>query len=197
MRKKNLTKAVETTVAPNPKEVDIWVEPKDDDTVSLKYYDYHDKEWKGGSEGGSKSDAVLSISQVINQDDGTTSFGIIHIDLNTMSVINEFSMPPYTIEKQQENTWKITIVDVKYYEWSISCTAMVFSNVINCILVDGSTEASDVDRVTSPSGGTVVYGSPNDSNKFVFWQYDVSTDTEYETTILFERQFSEGALLPS
>lgn len=50
MRKKNLTKAVETTVAPNPKEVDIWVEPKDDDTVSLKYYDYHDKEWKGGSD---------------------------------------------------------------------------------------------------------------------------------------------------
>lgn len=55
MRKKNLTKAVETTVAPNPKEVDIWVEPKDDNTVSLKYYDYHDKEWKGGSEGGSSS----------------------------------------------------------------------------------------------------------------------------------------------
>lgn len=51
MRKKNLTKAVETTVAPNPKEVDIWVEPKDGDTVSLKYYDYHDKEWVGGSDG--------------------------------------------------------------------------------------------------------------------------------------------------
>ena len=54
MRKKNLTKAVETTVAPNPKEVDIWVEPKDDNTVSLKYYDYHDDEWKGGSDGGEK-----------------------------------------------------------------------------------------------------------------------------------------------
>ena len=53
MRKKNLTKAVETTVAPNPKEVDIWVDPKDDNTVSLKYYDYHDGKWIGGSGSGS------------------------------------------------------------------------------------------------------------------------------------------------
>lgn len=59
MRKKNLTKAVETTVAPNPKEVDIWVEPKDDDTVSLKYYDYHDNEWKGGD---SDSNEELNIA---------------------------------------------------------------------------------------------------------------------------------------
>lgn len=60
MRKNNLTKAVETTVAPNPKEVDIWVEPKDDDTVSLKYYDYHDNEWKGGNDGGDSNDDEVS-----------------------------------------------------------------------------------------------------------------------------------------
>ena len=53
MRKKNLNKALESITAPNPKEVDIWVEPKDDDTVSLKYYDYHEDQWVGaeGSNG--------------------------------------------------------------------------------------------------------------------------------------------------
>lgn len=61
MRKKNLNKAVETTVAPNPKEVDIWVEPKDDGTVSLKYYDYHDNKWVGGSDGGDGNDAEEAL----------------------------------------------------------------------------------------------------------------------------------------
>lgn len=67
MRKKNLNKAVETTVAPNPKEVDIWVEPKDDDTVSLKYYDYHDNEWKGGSDGGSNEGGSTSSKYSVIQ----------------------------------------------------------------------------------------------------------------------------------
>lgn len=98
-------------------------------------------------------------------------------------------MPPYTIEKQQENTWKIKIVDVPYNMWYISVTLTSFSNVYDAMLVNGNTEVTNVDRVSSFSGTTAVYTSPNNGDKFEFFQYNVSTDTEERKTILFERQF--------
>lgn len=55
MRKKNLTKAVETAIAPNPKEVDIWIKPEDNGAVQLKYYDYSDEQWKNTSANNSNS----------------------------------------------------------------------------------------------------------------------------------------------
>lgn len=66
MRKKNLNKALESITAPNPKEVDIWVEPKDDDTVSLKYYDYHEDKWVGAEDSDSNVEQCGIVLWLVN-----------------------------------------------------------------------------------------------------------------------------------
>lgn len=80
MRKKNLNKALESITAPNPKEVDIWVEPKDDDTVSLKYYDYHEDQWVGAEDNDSGVEQCGIVLWLVNMYGNALEIKIEKID---------------------------------------------------------------------------------------------------------------------